>query len=183
MRIEMHTHRRNENAQTMVEFALVFPMVLMIVYGLIEIGRMLFIYSSLTSSAREGARYGAAAGDVGGLLPHYADCNGIKQASMRSGAFAGVQEVDIDIEYDHGPNAGFPQAPNCPPFDNNGMDIINMQGCCNDRIVVTVTVFYEPIINFLGFNGFQMESQNARTIISSVSIIGTPPPPWPTDNP
>jgi len=32
-----------ENAQTMVEFALVFPLVLLITYGLIEFGRMIYI--------------------------------------------------------------------------------------------------------------------------------------------
>ena len=114
MKKMMRNRLKNENAQTMIEFALVFPLVLLIVYGLIEFGRMLFIYSSTTSAAREAARYGAAAGDVGFLLPHYADCDGIKDAAMRSGTFASLAEENINIGYDHGPGISFPIS--CPPY-------------------------------------------------------------------
>jgi hypothetical protein len=92
---------RQEKAQTFVEFALVFPLLLIIVYGLIEFGRMMFIYTAVTSSSREGARYGSAAGDVGGYLPHYAHCEGIITAAERVGILAGA--LTIDITYDQGP--------------------------------------------------------------------------------
>jgi hypothetical protein len=35
-----------DKAQGMVEFALVLPLLLLLVYGIIEAGRMLFIYSA-----------------------------------------------------------------------------------------------------------------------------------------
>ena len=47
-------------AQAMVEFALVLPILLLVVYGLIEVGRALFIYNSVASAARQATRYGAA---------------------------------------------------------------------------------------------------------------------------
>ena len=180
MRKTMCNRLRRENAQTMVEFALVFPLVLIIVYGLIEFGRMLFIYSSTTSAAREGARYGAAAGDVGDWLPHYADCDGIEQAAMRSGTFAGLTAENIDISYDHGPGISFDVS--CPPFDGN-LDLINNKPYYYDRIIVDVTTWYEPIAPVPGISGFAIHSQNARTIISNVPIVGTPPPPVYTDTP
>ena len=191
---------RRENAQTMVEFALVFPVILLIVYGMIEFGRFLFIYSSTTSSAREGARYGAAAGDLdptaGGVLPHYADCDGIREAAMRSGAFAGVDEESVVIFYDHGPGISFPQAGECPPFDGDGLDLINNYlNYRYDRVVVEVTTHYKPIVPLLGLfqgidedgdgelDGQKIVSQNARTIVNNVTIVGTPPPPYYTDTP
>ncbi|HSQ16734.1 MAG TPA: TadE family protein [Anaerolineales bacterium] len=171
----MRNRLKNENAQTMIEFALVFPLVLLIVYGLIEFGRMLFIYSSTTSAAREAARYGAAAGDLGFFLPHYADCDGIKQAAMRSGTFASLAEENITIGYDHGPGIPFPIS--CPPYDSNGLDLINVKPYYYDRIVVDVTTWYAPIIPVPGITGFAIHSQNARTILSNITIVGTPPPP------
>ena len=175
MKKMMRNRLKNENAQTMIEFALVFPLVLLIVYGLIEFGRMLFIYSSTTSAAREGARYGAAAGDVGFLLPHYADCDGIKNAAMRSGTFASLAEENITISYDHGPGISFPIS--CPPYDANHLDLINNKPYYYDRIVVDVTTWYAPIIPVPGITGFAIHSQNARTILSNITIVGTPPPP------
>jgi len=46
--------------QSMVEFALAFPIFLLIVIGIMEFGRLFITYTSVYSAAREGARYGAA---------------------------------------------------------------------------------------------------------------------------
>jgi hypothetical protein len=174
---------QRENAQTMVEFALVFPILLLIVYGIIEFGRMIFIYSSTTSAAREGTRYGAAAGDVtGNMLPHYADCDGILNAALRSGRFADLSTDNITISYDHGPSIAFPEAGDCPPYDQYGMDLINnVEPYFYDRIVVEVVTHYEPIVKLPGIPGFDIRSQNARTILSNILIVGTPPSPMPTN--
>lgn len=185
MKNKTGNHHQREYAQTMVEFALVFPIVLLIVYGIIEFGRMLFIYNSTTSAAREGTRYGAAAGDVtGSMLPHYADCDGIMNATLRSGRFAGLTTDNVTIGYDHGPNIAFPEAGECPPYDQYGMDLINNgMPYLYDRIVVEVVTHYEPIVNIPGISGFDIHSQNARTILSNIKIVGTPPSPFPTDTP
>lgn len=180
-----HPHLR-ENAQTMVEFALVFPLVLLIVYGIIEFGRLLFVYSSTTSAAREGTRYGAAAGDANEssaqLQPHYADCDGIRNAALRSGRFAGLTTDNVTIGYDHGPGIAFPEAGNCPPYDSYGMDLINTgQPYFYDRIVVEVVTRYDPIVKLPGIPGLDIRSQNARTILSNIKIMGTPPTPMPTN--
>jgi hypothetical protein len=178
----MRNHLQRENAQTMIEFALVFPILLLIVYGLMEFGRMLFIYSSTTSAAREGARYGAASGGMPGhRLPQYADCDGIKEAAMRSGTFADLQAENITIDYDHGPGISFPIS--CPPYNADGLDLINNPPYYYDRIIVEVTTWYAPIIPVPGIKGFEISSQNARTIINNVVIAGTPPPVFYTDTP
>ena len=96
---------KNEHAQTMVEFALVFPIVLLITYGIIEFGRWIFIYSAVTGAAREGARYGIAAGDAGGV-PQYADCPGIRAAVRKTAFLVSIpDDNDIDISYDEGPGS------------------------------------------------------------------------------
>ena len=166
---------KKERAQSMVEFALIFPVLLLITYGIIEIGRMLFIYIALTNAAREGARHGAAAGDIDELnrTPHYADCDGILDAVHTCAFLTELQDSDINIDYDHGPDTGV-FAAECPPYDGDGNDLVRLR----DRIVVTVNGRYDPIVpvGFLGFSGFDIVTHNARTILLNIEIVGTPPP-------
>lgn len=177
--IKMLTHRKRENAQTMVEFALVFPIILLITYGIIEFGRLLFIYAAVTGASREGARYGAAAGDLGGnLTRYYMDCDGILDAVQRGAILTPINNSDVFIWYDRGPETAHIKN-SCPPQDANGKDLVNM----GDRIGVHVMAHYSPMIPFLGLNGFDINSENARTILVNVDVVGTPLPPAPSNTP
>jgi len=53
--------RRKSRGQSMVEFALVFPLFILLLAGMIDFGMGLFSYMSVINGAREGARYGATA--------------------------------------------------------------------------------------------------------------------------
>jgi Flp pilus assembly protein TadG len=161
------TKSKMEKAQAMVEFAIVFPIVLLITYGLIEFGRMIFIYTAVTGAARESARYGAAAG---GTIPKYADCAGIRDAVRRTAFLITIPDSTILISYDHGPGLG-QIAQSCEILASDP-SLIHL----GDRIVVHVTVRYTPIVSFLGFSGFDIVSENARTILVNVDIYGTPAP-------
>jgi Flp pilus assembly protein TadG len=48
--------RRRTHAQSMVEFAIVIPLFLLLLFALIDFGRLLFSYASLANGARELAR-------------------------------------------------------------------------------------------------------------------------------
>ena len=43
----------------MLEFALILPLLLLLVMGIFDLGRGIYYYSAIHSAAREGARYGA----------------------------------------------------------------------------------------------------------------------------
>jgi hypothetical protein len=49
--------RRCTAGQAMVEFALVAPMFFLLLFGIIEAGRFIFYYETLSHATREGARY------------------------------------------------------------------------------------------------------------------------------
>lgn len=51
--------RRTEHGQGLVEFALVFPVFLLLIFGIIDIGRYVYITNAFNEAAREGARYGS----------------------------------------------------------------------------------------------------------------------------
>lgn len=50
-------HRKAENGQSLVEIALVFPVLLMILSGILDLGRAYFIFVALEDGAGEGALY------------------------------------------------------------------------------------------------------------------------------
>ncbi len=89
--------RNYTNGQGMVEFAIVFPLLLLLLFGIFEFGRIMFVYSSAVTATREAARYGAAILDTGGGIPQYEDCSGIRDAAKRLGRYAGISDSDISI--------------------------------------------------------------------------------------
>jgi Flp pilus assembly protein TadG len=55
----MKTSKPRAGGQTLVEFALILPIFLLVLFGLIDGGRFVFTDSILSQAAREGARLGA----------------------------------------------------------------------------------------------------------------------------
>jgi Flp pilus assembly protein TadG len=48
--------RRRQQGQALAEFAIVIPIFLLILFGIFDVGRAVYAYSSVTNAAREGAR-------------------------------------------------------------------------------------------------------------------------------
>jgi Flp pilus assembly protein TadG len=55
--------RREEEGAAIVEFALVMPILALIVFGIIDFGRAFYTVNNIISAVREGARYGAVLAD------------------------------------------------------------------------------------------------------------------------
>jgi Flp pilus assembly protein TadG len=160
-------------AQGIVEFALALPVILLILFGIMEFGRLLLFYQAITSSSREGARYGSAAGDVGGFTPHYQDCSGIRLAAKRAAVLSPLQDENILIAYDHGP--GTTEFSNvCPPTGTVRL---------GDRVTVRVTGNFQPMMMFLNLPSYPVTSVTSRTILKDLEIEGTPPTPYTTNTP
>jgi Flp pilus assembly protein TadG len=51
--------RRHDDGAVAVEFALVFPVLLLVIFGLVDFGRLYWAQLALTSAAREGVRASA----------------------------------------------------------------------------------------------------------------------------
>jgi Flp pilus assembly protein TadG len=51
--------RSSEKGATMAEFAIISVVFFMIIFGIIEFGRLFYIHNALTDAARRGARYAA----------------------------------------------------------------------------------------------------------------------------
>lgn len=57
--------RREEDGAAVVEFALVMPILALIVFCIMDLGRAFYTVNNLVSAVREGTRYGAVHSDPG----------------------------------------------------------------------------------------------------------------------
>jgi Flp pilus assembly protein TadG len=185
-----------ERAQAMIEFALVTPILFLLLFGMFEVGRMLFVYSAVTNASREAVRYGSAVGldDYGETK--YKHCGlysvdprkGIRGMARRSAYFLNLQDADITITYDHGPGTAVFHT--CTGDVDPGYFISS-----GDRILITVTGQYKPYTKLVPWSPRTFESNSARTILgfvdlaaaTSVAPTSAPPTagpsPTPTDTP
>jgi Flp pilus assembly protein TadG len=51
--------RRQARGQSLVEFAVVFPIFALLVFGIIDLGRYVYVANAFNQAAREAARYGS----------------------------------------------------------------------------------------------------------------------------
>lgn len=177
-------------AQAMVEFALVLPILLVLVYGLLEAGRLLVIFASVNTASRQAVRYGSAIGLVdtnndGTLdIPHYEDCAGITAAANRVAFIS--RFTNVNISYDAGllPD-GTPNPKSIPggttidpdPANGNQCPTVPAETIVNgDRISVYVSAQYSPIIPFIPLQPLTVESSASRTIVGEIAIHVTAVP-------
>ena len=52
----MVENKKHNIGQGLIEFALVLPVLILVVYGVLELGRAFFAYIAITNASREGAR-------------------------------------------------------------------------------------------------------------------------------
>jgi hypothetical protein len=171
--------KKLQTAQGMVEFALVLPILLLLVLGIFAFGHLFFVYSSVVSASREAARWGAAVGEAPSEFARYQDCDAIRASAVRLGSFAGVNSSDIDDDDDTGIEISFDSGPNesgvatayasCPAGEQGPADVK-----MGDRIVVRVKVNYTPIVPFLNLPSFPLEATTFRTILRSVPVGEAP---------
>jgi hypothetical protein len=88
-------------AQAIVEFAIVLPILMALLVGILEVGRMIFIYSAVTNASREASRYASAIGQDNSGNYVYKYCEGIREKANKS-AFL-ISLSSITIAYDTGP--------------------------------------------------------------------------------
>ncbi len=70
---------KSQRSQALIEFALVSPVLLLLLFGVIDIGRAIFYYDTLNHAAREGARVAVRASNQ---LPTNADVLSAVSAQM-----------------------------------------------------------------------------------------------------
>ena len=135
---------RREGGQGLVEFALVIPIILVVIVGALDLGRAVYAYNTIANAARQGARVAAV-----NQIATSPDCNGdrpvenvanphwsIKRCAAAAALTLGVQPADVSVAY---------RAP-------TGSTMTCTSGALNVGCIATVTVSYTytPITPIIG---------------------------------
>jgi len=160
---------KHQQAQAMVEFALVLPILLLLIVGIIEVGRAIFIYSSVVNASREAARYGSAYGRNDAGYPRYQDCQGIKNAAKKVAFMSQIEDDDVTIDFDRYDGADFVVFDQCEGALDGTIHLHT-----SDRITVTVTGTYEPMTPLIPLDAREITVTTSRTIIGILTIHPEP---------
>lgn len=148
-RIGSEPNRRVDSprGQSLLEFALVLPLLVTVVIAGIDLARYAAIHSAVESASREATRYGSASGVVSGT-PRYINCAGVRGAAKNAAPNLSLADSAITIRYERWDDTLTPPAwveisGVCPPAGGDA-DIERM-----DRIIVTVTTRFAPMVSLL----------------------------------
>ena len=175
MKSRKSVHKRNR-AQAMVEFAIALPVLLILLYGILETGRFLFIYSTVVTASRQAVRYGSATGIGDNGVPRYQDCDGIRASANRADFLNAFDHTgtDIVITYDNGP--GTADFETCDGTVDTGITSGELASN-STRIKVTIHGDFFPLIpKLVPFiersvaNNNPIDGISARTILLSITI-------------
>jgi Flp pilus assembly protein TadG len=101
---------KGRRAAAAVEFALVAPLLVMLILGMVELGRMLMVQQILTNSAREGARKavlpGVTQSQVEAVMDDYLQAAGIQghtcSVPSETDSAAGGTAITVSVSVPYG---------------------------------------------------------------------------------
>ena len=145
----MTTTRHDKHARcgaAMVEMALVLPLFLMLILGIIEFGRAMMVANLVTNAAREGARMAVLDGSTN------TEVNNAVESFLQGAIGQGVSAADIDVTITVTPAAGNPN-----PANNVANAI------ARDLITIKVQIPFNKVALIPGdyLAGKQLASQSA----------------------
>jgi Flp pilus assembly protein TadG len=138
--------RGRARGQALVEFAFVFPIIVLLAFGFIDVGRAVFGYNTLTNAAREAARVAAVNQVDPAVGPWSCLANKPVQSAaspswtfrgcaIAAGAAVGVTDADVSVSYA------------APPGTTIQCTSSLTVGCI---VAITVTSDYVPITPIAG---------------------------------
>lgn len=156
---------RSGDGQALVEFALVLPLLLLLVFGIVDAGRLIFAYNTVANSARNGARVAIVNQSTSGTET----CDTILATayptgcSISSGITLGIKPSDVVVSYRN-------------PTDTAPCTPVSI-GCI---AVVKVTGTFRPLTPVIG----QLIGSVPLTSTSKVPVerVCSNPPPAPLAN-
>ena len=164
--MKMRPRRRREEAQSLTEFALILPVFIILVFGIIDFGMGLRAYITVAQATREGARYGVVGNAAGSFSAGGSgECNGSTSTSIVGkvcSTMNGLDLTNIDTVTVECPDSA--TAPPCDPGDS-----VEVHAEYRYHYITPVKTF----VNFItrrrhaGLHQRQLDHDNATGIVLS----------------
>lgn len=155
-----------ERGQALMEFALIAPLLIFLVLGIIDFGRALFTYAMGSNALRDAVRYAEVLGYSGGV-PRYLDCGvgGGMDKAAHNIFFVNSQTVTIEYLKSDGVTV-IPCSSATPETLENG-----------DLLVITSQATVNFITPFLSqiFHGVNFDFKGQRTIVKEIALSSDNP--------
>lgn len=96
---------RRTEGQATVEFALILPILVLVIVGLFDIARAVWLENSLAYAAREGTRYAQVHGSAAASpIPYCSSCTVAAVTSTVQAAAIGVSGIAVSVSFPDGNN-------------------------------------------------------------------------------
>jgi Flp pilus assembly protein TadG len=174
--------KKAKKAQAMVEFALTLPILLVLMFGIIEFGRLMFAYVSVYTAAHEASRFGTANGFELAENTITIECDEII-AKASSYGFINVITTNVYVEYWITDPAYAPavvykvyyvngdELPECTGTSYTiSSDKIKDELRYRPRLVVTSSTTFTPIAPVPGLNTITITSTSRRTMVGPIFL-------------
>ena len=109
LRTPLRAGARGQRSQALVEFALVSPVFFLVMFTAIDISRLLYAYTAISSAARDGARTASLSGST------YSDCQIIQEVELVGQGFPVRMDPNSLVGNSDPNNPGGPLSPTIPP--------------------------------------------------------------------
>src|SRR3954447_5801980 len=152
-----------EGGQALVEFALAFPIMVLILFGIFDLGRAVYAYNTVANAARDGARVAMV-----NQIEISPDCNqskpiedpadphwSIKTCAANSATSLGIQATDVIVSYSAPPATTLV----CPPTPNPPISPISVGCIASVKVVYTFRALTPIIGSIVGNIGMSSTSQ------------------------
>jgi Flp pilus assembly protein TadG len=161
MKALMRRGRSSEGA-SLIEAAIALPVVLMLLFGVIDGARYVAARNTVNSASHEGARYGSSVGPGPSGNRRFVECDAIRAAALAVTGSSGLDASDITVEYDEGPDTKV--FATCAIGTSPDPTTVSE----GDRVIVTVTRSFTPISPLIGdlLGPLAITSTSHRSVLS-----------------
>ena len=125
--------KRGEGGQSLIEFALILPLIVLFVFGVLDLGRGVFAYNTLANAARQANRTAMVDQDVGRVTA----------VAVAAAPSLGLGSANVSVCFKLSETAQL----NCSSTTDNCPPATRVIGCL---AIVTTSLTYTPMTPILG---------------------------------
>jgi len=163
MNVKPRKPKTAERGQALVEFMLILPALLILVIGVIEFGKLMVVYSSISTASRDAARFAVSVGEGAAGLPNYQNCQQIRAEVTKIALFSNpVITIFLDAD---GPGGAAPVE-----YCTGGAAADSISVSLGAQIIVRVATNYQPITPFVNIPSIPITSEARRTVLTGIQI-------------
>ncbi len=136
-------HQKHERGQSLMELALIILLLILLVVGIVDLGRFLYYYVTIRDAAQEGVVYGSIA-----MLNNTIECDRIVARSKTVMSSIGADNATVEVKV--GADGPETNLVDCHLADQDANGDGRAEYCSGNQIKVTVSKPFSLIVPLLG---------------------------------